>query len=87
MNNHKLKNQLATPLPDELAQLLRDAGATIPDTEPLLISVEETAHSLGIGRTTVYGLVRDGHLRTVKIGHRTLIPVAEILALIGRSTS
>jgi excisionase family DNA binding protein len=40
---------------------------------PFLVSVEEAARLLGIGRTTCYGLVMNGALKSVKIGRRRLV--------------
>jgi len=41
----------------------------------LLLSVEETAEACGIGRTTVYELVKRGDLELVHIGKRSLVPI------------
>lgn len=38
------------------------------DLEPLLLTAAEVGHILGIGRTTVYALMRTGRLRGVTIG-------------------
>jgi len=40
---------------------------------PILHSIMSTAEILGIGRSSVYGLIADGKLKPVKIGRRTLI--------------
>lgn len=42
---------------------------------PLLLTVEEAARRLGIGRTIAYGLVATGHLESVKIGRLRRVPV------------
>jgi excisionase family DNA binding protein len=42
---------------------------------PLLITVEEAARRLGVGRTIAYGLVAAGHLESVKIGRLRRVPV------------
>ena len=42
--------------------------------QPLLYTIPEAAKMLGIGRTNVYQLMNDGHLRFVKIGKRRLVP-------------
>ena len=39
----------------------------------LAFSVEEAARALGIGRTQLYYEIREGRLRAVKCGRRTLI--------------
>ena len=44
-------------------------------TEPaMLFAITEAATILGIGRTNVYTLLKQGQLRSVKIGGRRLIP-------------
>lgn len=51
---------------------------------PVAHSVEEAAKALGIGRTFVFQLIKEGKLKAVKIGRRTLIPVKEEEAFIAR---
>jgi excisionase family DNA binding protein len=46
----------------------------IPTEEIMLFGVDQAAAVLGIGRTNVYALMRDGKLRSVKVGGRRLIP-------------
>lgn len=48
--------------------------------EPLFLSVPAGARRLGIGQTTAWGLIKDRKLPTVRIGRRTLIPVAGLEA-------
>ena len=50
--------------------------------ERIAASVAEAAEALGLGRTSVYTLIRDGRLETVKLGRRTLVKVASIRRLI-----
>lgn len=40
----------------------------------VLLTVEEAAEQLGIGRTTAYALVRSGELESVQIGRLRRIP-------------
>ena len=47
-------------------------------TEPLLLTAEEAARALGIGRTVVYRLMREGELRGVRIGASRRFPREEI---------
>ncbi len=51
---------------------------TAPPIERQGLRIEEAAHALGCGRTTVFKLIREGRLRVVKLGTRTVIPRAEI---------
>lgn len=43
-----------------------------------LLTVEEAARSLGLGRTTVFGLIRAGELHSVRIGRARRIPTGAI---------
>lgn len=49
-----------------------------------LLAIEEAARQLGVGRTTIFGLVATGDLRTVKIGRRRLVPIEAINELVER---
>ncbi len=53
--------------------------------EPLVISVKEACHLLGIGNTTLYALIKSKNLSVVRIGRRTLVTVASIKSLIETS--
>jgi predicted DNA-binding transcriptional regulator AlpA len=48
-------------------------------------SLETAAEILGIGRTLAYTLVRDGQfpVRVLRLGRRVLIPIPELLKLLG----
>jgi excisionase family DNA binding protein len=50
--------------------------------DKVLLTTEEAAERLGVGRSTLYALIRSGKLRTVKIGRRRLVPVTAIPQLI-----
>jgi excisionase family DNA binding protein len=41
----------------------------------LLLTVEEAAHRLRIGRTFMYALIQDGHVESVRIGRLRRIPI------------
>ena len=51
---------------------------------PLLVSVEEAAGLLGIGRTTLYELIRQGDVRPIRIGRCVRIPQRELEAYVDR---
>ena len=53
--------------------------------EPVTISITGAAKALGLGRTTIYSLIADGRLETVKLGRRRLIKTASIRQLIESS--
>ena len=52
--------------------------------EVLAYSVEEGATALGISRTATYKLIKEGKLKVVKIGRRTLVPRDSVQALMAR---
>ena len=47
-------------------------------------SVEEAAMALGIGRTYVFQLIKEGNLQTIKAGRRRLVPAKELQAFLAR---
>jgi excisionase family DNA binding protein len=49
-----------------------------PSEPPLLHGVPDTARILGLGRSTVWLMIKTGKLSTVRFGRRTLIPRAAI---------
>lgn len=51
----------------------RDTGPRGVDVA-LVLSVEQAAAALGIGRTFMYGLVRTGAVESVKIGRLRRVP-------------
>ena len=50
--------------------------------EPFTVSVNEATQLLSLGRTTVYSLIKEQRLATIKLGRRTLITTQSIRALI-----
>jgi excisionase family DNA binding protein len=53
-------------------------------TEKISYSIREASTASGIGRTTLYQLIKAGELTPVKIGTRTLIRRADLDALLAR---
>lgn len=47
-------------------------------------NVNEVASMLGLGRTTIYKLIDEGHLTRVKVGARALILASDVDALLQR---
>lgn len=52
--------------------------------DPLLVSVEEAACALGIGRSAMYELLAAGEVPKVKIGRRTLVPAQALSEYVSR---
>ena len=50
--------------------------------EPIATSVNDAAKALSLGRTSIYALIREGRLDTIKLGRRTLVRVESIRRLI-----
>ncbi len=50
--------------------------------ETVAASIKQTCQALGLGRTTVYQLIKAGRLRTTKIGSRTLVTVESVRAIV-----
>jgi excisionase family DNA binding protein len=50
----------------------------------LLISVNEVAARLDLGRTVTSGLVSSGAIESVKIGARRLVPVSAVIDFVER---
>jgi excisionase family DNA binding protein len=49
----------------------------------VLLTPEEAADALSLGRTTVYGLMSDGALRSVKIGRARRVPADALTDFVG----
>ena len=49
-----------------------------PELVKLLLTVEEAAHKLSVGRGAVYGLMRRGELRYITVGRVRRVPVDAI---------
>ena len=49
--------------------------------EPLALSINDTAKLLGVGRSSVYALLKTGKLDAIKIGRRTLLTTDSIKRL------
>lgn len=56
-------------------------------TEPLLLSIRDAARRLGVGRDHAYMLVREGRLRSIAVGSRRLVPVAELAEFVRREVT
>jgi excisionase family DNA binding protein len=58
------------------------AYGSVRDGEPLAYRVNDFCRLFGLGRKTVYSLIANGRLATIKIGSRRLIPREAALALL-----
>lgn len=55
-----------------------DSQAPAPAIMPLLLTVNQAAHILGIGRSTLYQLIDDGEIRSVKVGASRRVPLKAV---------
>lgn len=53
-------------------------------TTRLAYSFDEVAQMIGVSRAHMYEMAKQGAFRFVKLGHRSLIPVGEVDALLQR---
>jgi excisionase family DNA binding protein len=51
---------------------------------PLTVSVARAAELVGLGKSTVWKLIADGELETVKVGNKRLVLFASLADLIER---
>jgi excisionase family DNA binding protein len=80
---------MSTPDRSQLAALLAQVAAALseqpPEPEPerpmpphVLLTVEEAAQQLRIGRTTAWRLVNSGELQSVQIGRLRRVPASAV---------
>lgn len=50
--------------------------------QPISYRINDFAKAVGLSRTSIYELIKDGKLKPVKIAGRTLIPSSEAQRLI-----
>lgn len=48
--------------------------------EKWAFTLKEASAAIGVGKTTLYGAIADGHLVALKMGSRTLIPAESLRA-------
>ncbi|PZO87363.1 MAG: hypothetical protein DI623_14900 [Sphingomonas sanxanigenens] len=71
--------------PEERKQQAQEALAAqsaLP-AEPIAVRVATAVKLTGIGRSTLYELIKSGEIETVKIGRSTLIPYRCLKKLVG----
>lgn len=55
-----------------------EGAARTTGVAPLAVSPRKAATYLDVGHDAIYQLLRQGRLRSVKLGRRRLIPVSEL---------
>lgn len=71
-------------LADALLAALRAEAAQAQAGPDRLLSIDEAARALAIGRTALYGEISAGRLRSVKVGRRRLVPSSAIAEFVER---
>ncbi|HXW71699.1 MAG TPA: helix-turn-helix domain-containing protein [Methylocella sp.] len=56
----------------------------VPLSERLAVSLNEGGQIIGIGRTRLYELIKNGELQSVRLGGRRLIKTEALREFIGR---
>jgi excisionase family DNA binding protein len=59
-----------------------DVSADKRDIQPIAVTIEAAKKLTGLGTTTIFKLIKDGDLQTVKVGRRTLVLVDSIERLL-----
>lgn len=54
------------------------------DSYPDILTVEQMAHALNIGRTMAYRLVRTGQIKSLRFGMAIRVPKTSLLAAVDR---
>lgn len=54
----------------------------IASTAPLAHRIPDACQRIGVGRSSLYELIKSGDLKTVRIAGRTLIPESELQRLV-----
>ena len=60
------------------------SSVAMPPALKVLLTVEEAADRLNVGRTSVFALIKSGRLVSVRIGRSRRIPAAELEAFTAR---
>ena len=64
-----------------------DEASTAPSATERLLSIDQAAATLGVGRTALYAELSAGRLRSFKVGRRRLVPTSAIEAFIASETA
>jgi excisionase family DNA binding protein len=72
-------DRLTAAIAELVAALREEARAEVaPNAPDRLLSVDEAAATLGLGRSLLYGEIQAGRVHSVKVGRRRLVPAGAI---------
>jgi excisionase family DNA binding protein len=81
----------AGPSPDErkgaASQAMKTGSGSPPALKPLTVSVKTAQQIIGVGNTTMYELIGDGRVESIKMGNKRLILFASLERLVTPSNS
>lgn len=60
---------------------------TSESVERLAYRINDACKAIGIGRSKLYSLNREGKLKIVKLGGRSVVPASEVRALLEREAA
>ncbi|WP_166207202.1 helix-turn-helix domain-containing protein [Cognatiluteimonas telluris] len=52
------------------------------DQAPLAHNIPDACRRIGVGRSSIYGLIKSGEIRAIKIAGRTLIPEEDLQRIV-----
>ncbi len=64
--------------------MMNNTALATPPSQ-LSYNIKQAAAALGIGRTSIYALIRDGELKPVKIRMRTVLLHDDLVAMLARN--
>ena len=67
---------------DELNQLFPTRRDQLAELVPLVLTIEQAAERLGVGRTIMYALVSSGAIESVKIGRLRRVPADALVTFL-----
>jgi excisionase family DNA binding protein len=82
-----IENVVRRVVQEELKNFVPPAappGDSAPNDNPTTLSVAEAGELLGVSRNAVYRLVKEQHLRALRIGNRIRVPRWAIDEFVGR---
>jgi excisionase family DNA binding protein len=84
-----MSDRLSAAVAELIEALREEARADAvghPSAPDRLLSVDEAAAMLGLGRSSLYGEIQSGRLRSLRVGRRRLVAAAAIADYIAGRT-